>query len=99
MATMENDKATISKCAHQIRPLSLTPLQNTLSISTKSFHRSAEEIGQSEGSVEKHLTVNRFFQSFIYFHCSLKWAHTQEAVQHLKTTSKIHCLPAVRLVP
>lgn len=42
MATMENDKATISKSAHQIRPLSLTPLQNKLSIPTKSFHRSAE---------------------------------------------------------
>lgn len=61
MATMENDKATISKSAHQVRPLSPTPLQNTPSTSTKSFHRSAEEIGQSEGSVEKHLTVNRFF--------------------------------------
>lgn len=43
MATMENDKATISESAHQIRPLSLTPLQNALPISTESFHRSAEE--------------------------------------------------------
>ncbi|MEI4920748.1 hypothetical protein Q8G81_34905, partial [Klebsiella pneumoniae] len=43
MATMENDKATLSESAHQIRPLSLTPLQNALSISTESFHRSAEE--------------------------------------------------------
>lgn len=68
MATIENDKATISESAHQIRSLSLTPLFRMLSSypQTPSTGRLKRE-ARVKGGVERHLTV-RFFIFTQVFH-------------------------------
>lgn len=105
MATIENDKATISESAHQIRSLSLTPLFRMLSSypqnpSTGQLKRET----RVKGGVERHLIVRRFFIFTQVFHLLPlqeveKGSHTSGSVQHLKTDSKMQCLPAVRPVP